>query len=77
MSCIAWNCRGLANLRTVRFLKEIVTQFRPNLIFLSEILVNKSRVEVVCKEIHFAGCHVVDAQGHGGGLALLWKNEGG
>ncbi|XP_074374181.1 uncharacterized protein LOC141714567 [Apium graveolens] len=32
--------------------------------------------EVVCKDIHFAGSFVIDARGHGGGLALMWKNEG-
>lgn len=31
----------------------------------------------MCKSIHFAGCFVVDAQGHGGGFSLMWKNEGG
>lgn len=77
MSLIAWNCRGLANLRAVRFLKEINNQYRPSLIFLCETLVKEKRIKEVCKAINFAGYHCVDAQGHGGGLALLWKNEGG
>ncbi|XP_074354363.1 uncharacterized protein LOC141693242 [Apium graveolens] len=75
MSFLVWNCRGLAKPRVVRFLKEITTQIRPNLIFLSETLVRRERVEKVCKLINYAGCFVVDTQSHEGGLALLWKNE--
>ncbi|XP_074346272.1 uncharacterized protein LOC141685047 [Apium graveolens] len=66
----------MGNSRAVRFLKEIVKKHRPNLVFLSEILVNKNNIEALCKSIHFAGSFTIDAQGHGGGLALLWKNVG-
>ncbi|XP_074327140.1 uncharacterized protein LOC141665057 [Apium graveolens] len=67
----------MANPRAVRFLKEIVKQLRPSLIFLSEILVKRNKIEAICKALHYAGCFVVEAQNHGGGLALIWKNEGG
>lgn len=67
----------MANPRAVRFLKEITNQIRPNLIFLSETLVRKGRVEEICKILRCAGCFAVDTQSHGGGLALLWKNEKG
>ncbi|XP_074346760.1 uncharacterized protein LOC141685565 [Apium graveolens] len=77
MSLLAWNCRGLAKPRTVRFLKEIIQQVRPNLIFFSEILVKQNKVEEVCRSINYAGCRTVEVQGHSGGLALFWKNEGG
>lgn len=76
MSLIAWNCRGLGKPRAVRFLKEIVHQIKPSFVFLSETLSTKNKVETVCKELHFAGCWVVEAEGHSGGIALLWKNEG-
>lgn len=77
MSLIAWNCRGLGKPRTVQFLKEISQQKKPSFIFLSETLTNKDRVEVIRKEVGFAGCMVVNARGHSGGFALLWKNDGG
>ncbi|XP_074341908.1 uncharacterized protein LOC141679304 [Apium graveolens] len=41
-----------------------------------ELESNKRKVENVCRMIHFADCFVVDSQGQGGGLALLWKNAG-
>lgn len=77
MSLLAWNCRGLAKLRAVRFLKETINQFRPSIVFLSETLVKNNKIAEICKKIGFAGYHAVDVQGHGGGLALFWKNEGG
>ncbi|XP_074378457.1 uncharacterized protein LOC141719994 [Apium graveolens] len=76
MSFLVWNCRGLANQRAVRFLKEIIQQIRPNLIFLSETFVTGKEIEKLCKTIHYSGWYAVDSQGHGGGLALLWKNDG-
>ncbi|XP_074346276.1 uncharacterized protein LOC141685051 [Apium graveolens] len=75
MSLLAWNCRGLANSRTVRYLGDIVTQIRPSFIFLSEILVKKNVFEKVCMKLGFAGFHNVDSYGTGGGLVLMWKND--
>lgn len=76
MSFLVWNCRGLAQPRAIRFLKEINSQLRPNLIFLSETFVTEKKIEGIGKAIHFAGWHVVESQRHGGGLALIWKSEG-
>lgn len=77
MSLIAWNCQGLANPCTIRFLKEIINQYRPSVVFLSETFVKIEKIEKIKKQVGFAGCFGVDVQGHGGGVALLWKNEGG
>ncbi|XP_074378461.1 uncharacterized protein LOC141719998 [Apium graveolens] len=77
MSLLAWNCRGLGKPRTIHFLKELTQQIKPNIIFLSETLAKHSRIIEVCKALNYADCWSVDAQGHSGGLALLWKNEGG
>ncbi|XP_074346844.1 uncharacterized protein LOC141685649 [Apium graveolens] len=76
MSILAWNCRGLANPRTVRLLLDINQQYRPSLIFLSETLIKNNKVATVSKKLGFAGYYAIDAQGHGGGLALMWKNGG-
>ena len=75
MKTLSWNCRGLGSLRNLRFLKEIVLQKRPNFLFLCEILCNKQRMERVRIALGFEGMVVVEAQGHSGGLALLWKNN--
>ncbi|XP_074327915.1 uncharacterized protein LOC141665830 [Apium graveolens] len=77
MSLLAWNYRGLGNPRTIRFLKEITQNHNPSIIFLSETLSKLNKIEEVCRSLHFAGWWGIEAQGHSGGLALLWKNEGG
>lgn len=77
MSLLAWNCRGLGKPRTIQFLKEITQQKKPSIIFLSETLARENKIAEVCKNINFAEYISVEAQGHSGGLALLWKNEGG
>ncbi|XP_074369831.1 uncharacterized protein LOC141711338 [Apium graveolens] len=77
MSFIAWNCHGLAQPRAVRFLQEINKQIRPSVIFFSETLVKRNKIEKVCKSLGFGEFYSVDAQGHGGGeLALFWKSAG-
>lgn len=43
MSLLGWNCRGMGNPRAVRFLKETISQYRPCLIFLSEIKIKKKK----------------------------------
>lgn len=77
MSFLVWNCRGMGQSRAVDFLRDIVSQQRPSVIFLSETLVRKNKIQAICKLLHFADYFAVDAQGHGGGLALMWKNAGG
>lgn len=60
MSLLVWNCRGMVNTRAVRILKEIGQQQRPSLIFLSETLVRKNKIGVICKLIHFVGYFAID-----------------
>uniref|UniRef100_A0A803Q4W9 CCHC-type domain-containing protein n=1 Tax=Cannabis sativa TaxID=3483 RepID=A0A803Q4W9_CANSA len=75
MISLSWNCRGLGNPRAVQFLKDLVVQKRPDIIFLCETLCRKDVVERVRVTLGFEGCFVVEAQGHSGGLALLWKDH--
>ncbi|XP_074326720.1 uncharacterized protein LOC141664667 [Apium graveolens] len=77
MSLLAWNCRGLAKPRAVQFLKETNNFYRSSVVFLFKTLVKSNKIVDVCKKISFAGYFAVDVQGHGGGLALFWKNESG
>ncbi|XP_060965763.1 uncharacterized protein LOC133034618 [Cannabis sativa] len=75
MNVLSWNCRGLGNQRTFQFLKELVTQKKPNFIFLCETKCNKKRTEWVGQQLGFEGSFCVEAQGVGGGLVLYWKEK--
>ena len=47
MSCLAWNCRGLGNLRTGRELGEIIWAKDPFVMFLAKTLTDDARLEFV------------------------------
>lgn len=73
MNIISWNCRGIGLASRIQFLKDIVCQERPSVIFLCETRDNKGKMEKVRRALHFDGLFVVDSQGLSGGLALLWR----
>ena len=47
MSCLAWNCHGLGNLRTRKELVEIIRAKDPSVLFLVETLTNEARLDTV------------------------------
>lgn len=75
MSILCWNCRGLGNPRVVQFLKDIIGQKKPNIVFLCETLCKKEKVEAVKRAIGFECCFVVDCIGHSDGVAMLWRYQ--
>ena len=70
MSCFAWTCCGLENLRTGRELVEIIQAKHPTVVFLAEMLTNDARLEFVQRSIGFDHRWVVPRVGRGGGLVL-------
>ena len=71
MTCLSWNCRGLGNPRTVQVLRDLVLSKRPYFIFLMETLIDVNKAEDIRKLIIYEGCHMVDNEGHSGGLIML------
>ena len=51
MSCLAWNYRGLGNLRTGREIVEITQAKDLFVVFLAEILTDDARLEIVHRSI--------------------------
>ena len=51
MSCFAWTCRGLGNLRTGRELVEITWAKDPSVVFVAETLTDDARLEIVQRSI--------------------------
>ncbi|XP_042950158.1 uncharacterized protein LOC122282274 [Carya illinoinensis] len=75
MNLLSWNCRGLGNPQTVSFLKLLVKEKSPSMIFLMETKCGKERVEAVRRSLKFEACLVVESRGSAGGLALMWKTN--
>lgn len=73
MNVISWNCRSIGLPSNIRFLKNIIYQERPSLIFLSETRDNKGKMESLRRALQYDGLISVDSYGKSGGLALLWK----
>ena len=47
MNCLAWNYRGLGNLRTGKELVEIIRAKDPSVLFLAETLTDEARLDTV------------------------------
>ena len=75
MRALGWNCRGLGNPWSVRVLRNIVQQWDPDFVFLSEKKLRKWSMEMKKMSIGFAKGLVIPSHGRSGGLALLWRQE--
>ena len=75
MSCLAWNYRGLGNLRTGREIVEITRAKDLSVVFLAETLTDDARLEIVQRSIERDHQWVVRREGRGGGLDLFWKSS--
>ena len=75
MKILSWNCQGLRNPWTVQNLHKIVKEQAPSICFLMETRLDREGINHWCKELPFKNCFVVKKPGHGGGLALLWKED--
>ncbi|XP_019163182.1 PREDICTED: uncharacterized protein LOC109159537 [Ipomoea nil] len=74
MSIISWNCRGLGNQTAVQVLADLVRSKRPSVVYLIKTFVDKQRMETIRVQLGYDNVFTVDADGHSGGLALLWNN---
>lgn len=63
----------LENSWGVQFFKEIIFQKRLKIIFLCEIISKKEKVDQVKFDLGFEASFVVEARGHNGVIAMLWK----
>ena len=75
MNCLAWNCRGLGNPRTVQELARLVRAKNPAVVFLIETWQDEGPLERLRCSLQFANKFVTTSRNKGGGLCLFWKKE--
>ncbi|GMJ16170.1 hypothetical protein HRI_005286200 [Hibiscus trionum] len=75
MRIIVWNCQGLGNPETVRFLKQTLASKSPNMVFLCDTRLDKRKAEDVRRRMNMAGQLVVEKNEEGLGLLLLWDED--
>ena len=73
MKVLAWNCRGLACALTVRTVRALVRNYRPNVLFLSKTKVMSSRYWNSLFRMGFSSWLQVPPIGFKGGLFVTWK----
>uniref|UniRef100_A0A803QRP6 Reverse transcriptase domain-containing protein n=1 Tax=Cannabis sativa TaxID=3483 RepID=A0A803QRP6_CANSA len=74
MSILSWNCHGLGNPWAIQFIKDLIIQKQPKVVFLCETLSKSDAIEKVRLAIGFQGAFLVDCRGKSGGVALFWKD---
>ena len=74
MNCLVWNCCGFGNLCTRKKLGDIIWSKDSSVMFITETLADKARLDIVQRNINFDHKWVVLRVGHGGGLVLFWKS---
>jgi len=75
MSLVAWNCRGVGSPSATPDLKYLVRHFNPDLLFLSETLAHRNKIEELRFLLDYDCCFPVDRTGISRGLALFWHNS--
>jgi hypothetical protein len=74
MSIVAWNCRGLGNLRVIPKIKFLVWYYKPDILFLCETIVEVNKIEEFRYHLGYDSCFAPVRSSRGRGFALFWRN---
>jgi len=75
MKLLSWNCCGLGSARAVRVLLEVRRRLQPDVWFLSETHLDKTKEENVRRRAGFDRMIVHKSDGRSGGLVLMWRDD--
>ncbi|KAL4305779.1 hypothetical protein AHAS_Ahas16G0112400 [Arachis hypogaea] len=75
MKIMMWNIRGAASKSTIRILKELQNQKKPDLTILVETKCSGNKGREVIKAMGFNHAIVEEAVSFIGGIWILWKND--
>lgn len=71
ISLLSWNIRGASNDNAKRHIKDLIRKHKPDIIFIMETHIPFDRVKTFWQRAGYHPIHIVEAQGHSGGLWAL------
>ncbi|XP_061999255.1 uncharacterized protein LOC133716576 [Rosa rugosa] len=76
MDVLSWNCRGICNDTTTRALKDLISQNRPQIVFLCETKISLlSDFNALRAALGFPHASEVLSNGLSGGLGMFWTDD--
>src|SRR5687767_7396117 len=75
MKNIAWNVCSAKRRHMVAKLKALVVNYKPDILFIIEIITNNTNSERIVKTLGFDKFEIVSPINHSGGLSALWNND--
>ncbi|XP_062014558.1 uncharacterized protein LOC133731122 [Rosa rugosa] len=76
MEILSWNCRGICSDTTTRALKDLISQNRPQIIFLCETKIRRLTDFIALRSaLGFAHSKEVLSDGQSGGLGMFWTED--
>ncbi|XP_028109543.1 uncharacterized protein LOC114308200 [Camellia sinensis] len=74
MKVLLWNCRRTTNPHFRRHFNNLMVDYRPQLVVLTETRVGGSRGAALCLNLGFSKYHIVETHSFAGGIWLLWND---
>ncbi|KAK4274572.1 hypothetical protein QN277_017771 [Acacia crassicarpa] len=75
MKLLSWNCQGLGRALTVKNLRDLVSKFRPSILFLMETKMCSGKLKRIKRKCGFEQEITVDPRGLTGGLSVWWHDS--
>ncbi|GMI95338.1 hypothetical protein HRI_003203100 [Hibiscus trionum] len=75
MKLLSWNVRGLGKPRTVRRLRHMLRDLKPDVIFFIETMVHENKMANIRRSFGYPNGIDVSSVGRSGGLSIGWKNS--
>ncbi|XP_072058021.1 uncharacterized protein [Arachis hypogaea] len=75
MIIIVWNVRGVANKATIRTLKEMKKNHKPDITILVETRCSGKKAEETVKSLGFRHSFFEHARGYSGGIWIMWDDD--
>ena len=75
MTCLTWSCTGLGNPRTVRQLQDLVSRYKPEIVFLMEVRTSLEKMKRIKYRLNFEGIYFVEGANRGEGYSPFMEEK--